>query len=120
VSEMVIDSWAAWTRSRVGGTWCRRLSMRNGEPPRRSSRSYGLDAISASTDTGGQRRGASSLAGCLRGKELLRMAWEATGEGAHMTPRRRYASVNGVEICYFEIHGAGNPLVLPQGAFGTI
>jgi hypothetical protein len=50
----------------------------------------------------------------------LRMAWEATGEGAHMTPRRRYASVNGVEICYFEIHGAGNPLVLPQGAFGTI
>jgi hypothetical protein len=58
--------------------------------------------------------------GCVRGKELLRMAWEATGEGAHMTPRRRYASVNGLEICYFEIHGAGNPLVLPQGAFGTI
>jgi hypothetical protein len=56
----------------------------------------------------------------VRGKELLRMAWEATGEGAHMTPRRRYASVNGLEICYFEIHGAGNPLVLPQGAFGTI
>jgi hypothetical protein len=24
------------------------------------------------------------------------MAWEATGEGAHMTPRRRYASVNGL------------------------
>jgi hypothetical protein len=37
-----------------------------------------------------------------------------------LMPWRRSASVNGLEICYFEIDGAGDPLVLPYGAFGTI
>jgi hypothetical protein len=39
-TEAVLPSWARCTRSGVGGTRLRLLSMRNGERPRRSSRSH--------------------------------------------------------------------------------
>jgi hypothetical protein len=121
VGEMVIDSWAASTRSRVSGTRCRHPSMRNGEPPRRPSRSHCRHAISASTDTGGQRRRASSLAAvCAGGRSCGAWPGKRRVRVPTLMPWRRYASVNGLEICYFEIRGAGDPLVLPYGAFGTI
>jgi pimeloyl-ACP methyl ester carboxylesterase len=52
-------------------------------------------------------------------KEALRMTSEAKRRGAPKDGAGRYASVNGVEL-YHEIHGAGDPLVLLHGAFGTI
>src|SRR5215203_5718834 len=45
-----------------------------------------------------------------------------SSEGAEMantTPQTGYAPVNGLNI-YYEIHGAGRPLVLLHGALGTI
>jgi pimeloyl-ACP methyl ester carboxylesterase len=47
------------------------------------------------------------------------MASEAKRAGAHMDGAGHYAPVNGLEL-YHEIHGAGDPLVLLHGAFGTI
>jgi pimeloyl-ACP methyl ester carboxylesterase len=38
---------------------------------------------------------------------------------ANTTPQTGYAPVNGLNM-YYEIHGAGRPLLLLHGAMGTI
>lgn len=41
------------------------------------------------------------------------------GDGAHALESGNYAEVNGLEM-YYEIHGAGAPLILLHGGVGAI
>ena len=55
----------------------------------------------------------------MRTTAFLLMTLVATDASAQQEPMTGYAPINGINM-YYEVHGAGEPVVLLHGAFMTI